>query len=89
MHLKTFDAPTLDDALRRALIHEPEQVTGDAPHLDFLRALGDPVAAVMAVMVDEVVMAVMVPCCFSDIVFPLAMTRSARAAYARTACCQH
>jgi hypothetical protein len=36
-----------------------------------------------------VVMAVMVPCCFSDIVFPLAMTRSARAAYARTACCQH
>jgi hypothetical protein len=36
-----------------------------------------------------VVVAVMVPCCFSDIVFPLALTRSARAAHARTACCQH
>jgi hypothetical protein len=36
-----------------------------------------------------VVVAVMVPCCFSDIVFPLAMVRSARAAYAETACCQH
>lgn len=36
-----------------------------------------------------VVVAVMVPCCFSDIVFPLAMTRSARTAYAQTSCCQH
>ncbi len=36
-----------------------------------------------------VVVAVMVPCCFSDIVFPLAMVRSARTAYAETACCRH
>ncbi len=36
-----------------------------------------------------VVVAVMGPCCFSDIIFPLAMIRSARDAYAKTSCCQH
>src|SRR5689334_2520827 len=43
----------LRDALGRALLHEPEHVTGDAPHLDFLRAFGDAVATVMAVDVLE------------------------------------
>ena len=34
-----------------------------------------------------VILAVMVPCCLSDIVFPVAMSRKARDAYAETACC--
>jgi hypothetical protein len=34
-----------------------------------------------------IILAVMVPCCLSDIVFPLAMSRTARKAYAQEACC--
>ena len=34
-----------------------------------------------------VVLAVMVPCCFSDIIFPLAMSTKARKAHAQKACC--
>src|SRR3954452_14308049 len=41
------------DALRGLLLHEPEQVAGDAAHLDLLAALRDPVAAMMAVDVLE------------------------------------
>src|SRR5688572_11560995 len=40
-------------ALRRLLLHEAEQVAGNAPHLDLLGALGDAVAAVVAVDVLE------------------------------------
>src|SRR5262249_20075976 len=43
----------LDHALWRALLHEAEHVAGDAAHLDLLGALGDPVAAVVAVDVLE------------------------------------
>src|SRR5918996_3656090 len=35
-----------DDALRLALTHEAEHVTGDPAHLDLLRSLGDAVTAV-------------------------------------------
>ena len=41
------------DALRGLLLHEAEHVAGDAAHLDLLGALGDPVAAVVAVDVLE------------------------------------
>jgi hypothetical protein len=39
--------------LRRALFHESEEITGHAAHLDFLSALGDPVATVVSVDVFE------------------------------------
>ena len=34
-----------------------------------------------------VLIAVMGPCCFSDIIFPVAMSRPARQAYSQTSCC--
>src|SRR5581483_3551335 len=41
------------DALRGLLLHEPEEVAGDAAHLDLLAALGDAVATVVTVDVLE------------------------------------
>src|SRR5262245_26201217 len=41
------------DTLRRALLHEAEQVARDAAHLDLLGALGDAIAPVMPVDVLE------------------------------------
>jgi hypothetical protein len=34
-----------------------------------------------------VIVAVMVPCCFSDIIFPVAMSKPAREKYAGASCC--
>src|SRR5262249_60724903 len=43
----------LADALRGALMHVTEHVPGDPAHLDLLRTLGDPVAAMVPVDVLE------------------------------------
>src|SRR5690349_22705766 len=37
------------DALRRPLLHKAKHVSGDAPHLDFLAALGNAVAPVVTI----------------------------------------
>ena len=34
-----------------------------------------------------VLLAVMVPCCMSDIVFPIAMSKPAREGYSQESCC--
>ena len=57
-----LEMPLLRNALGGALAHEAEHVSGDPPHLDLFRPLGDPVAPVVAIdMLERLVAGIAEP----------------------------